>query len=220
MLGHFHIAAVLLHTLHNGSLQHKNKSSLGANQGKYVPNSCGPAKGSKASSEYQMLFVCSSIPRSSLHYLCAGGQGHSAPPGWLSGHQCSVSSAFLWFLLTRPTRTPGEQNVWKVDDTAKKEKRTNLAAKMRWKTSSIIGCRLGKFGMSRAFRREKSFVHTYFKILVGWWAWIQPSATCSEKKSSILSNKHHQIDGVSRSALAGKPSQRGSTLIKSWDGLV
>lgn len=37
------------------------ESSLGANQGKYVSISCGPAKGSKASSKYLMLYVCSSI---------------------------------------------------------------------------------------------------------------------------------------------------------------
>lgn len=93
-------------------------------------------------------------------------------------------------------------------------------AKTGWETSSVIGSGLCKFGTSRAFRRERSFVHTYFKILVGWWALLQPNTTCSEKKSSIVSKKHYQIDGLSRSALAGKPSQRGSTLIKSWDGLV
>lgn len=63
----------------------------------------------KASSEHQMIWVWPNIPRWFLHYLCVGGQGRWVPPGWLSGHLCSESSAHLLFPSTQPTQTPGER---------------------------------------------------------------------------------------------------------------
>lgn len=66
-----------------------------------------------------MIWVWPNIPCWFLHYLCVGGQGRWVPPGWLSGHPCSESSAFLSFLSTQPTQTPGERQFlngwWRKD---------------------------------------------------------------------------------------------------------
>lgn len=63
-----------------------------------------------------MVWLCPSIPCCFLDYLCVGGQGHWAPPGWPSGRRCSESSTFQSFPSTQPTRTPGEEqflNRWR-----------------------------------------------------------------------------------------------------------